>query len=1453
MAASQQVEPRLGAETFAAYCREADVGEAYQQHLRDVFELSDSDDGQSVSSAYNPAVGDIGRCKSMDMQIDLHIAFAKANISEHAYAALLKVLKADLPAAELKGLSFQGKPLIWQALSIHDACVWGVLIFSHGAAEGFPAGPLLVYMPNEPTRPWFEYPTIEDFKTYLTLKLQVPAYCSFFARYLDESERLEFLQHFDKNKTLERVAPMSVLASPSGFFFSALTRRIQLDAQVLAVPTAEVDEEARRKRLQAYLEAGLTLLNLAGLVVPVFGQLMMGVAVGEMLGEMFEAVEDWSHGEQSQALEHVLNVVENIAGMVLFAAGVKTVSQVIKATKIAPAAFFDKVEAIRHPGDTPRLWRRRLGAYRQLWEIDAHAIANSQGIYQANGQSYIKVDGALYSITYDARLGHWRARHALRNTAYRPPLRHNGQGGWQFTFERADQWFDERHLLVRLDPGLLSIPEDQLRGIASITGLTLPRLRTLARESMPLPERFRDGVVRLRQNQKVRDLAWQLEHQPRPDANTALAQLRALPLLEGWPKGRFFEVLDNHGNLLERYPDTSPFDYEDLSIHITEQQVEDGEVMPTLLAALDPEEAETLLGGEVEAGERQATLTRKLLASLKRTHRQVYEQLYVSADEPAHSAYDLLKSRYPRLPNRMVRDLLFKMSLRHRRQMRDTRRVPLLLAQHARETLETFEEDHALLGLLLPELATEDTTRMATGLLARLPGWPRELALQVRAETFNGRLMGEVGNQSATMKRTLVKSAQGVQAFDEQGKALASVAEGHEGLYQAMLDALSAEQRGVLRMSGPSARSHLRDSLWAQAQAQRGKISRYLRPEHTAPESEPEPLCVAQALVNVQQHPKPLVAKVRKLYPLFDELQITAFLDEQGTDHLSRARAVQALEREFDALHRALKVWQRDNNSLRGLPYPVEDYRVSRYYVRHRIENAWRRMILAPDQQGVRVPTLDLDGMVMGPLPTLPNTVNFGHIRQLSLNHLELSDDVGYFLKHFKGLETLELQDNRISRLPEALSLMPDLKRLYLDDNRLQLTEYTRAKLAGMTDLQVLNLSNNPLLDPPALDRMFSLRELFLRNCRLTDLPVALRKLPYLDYLDLRDNEIAALPKWLFDLPRNAARPLNLRQNPLDGPSRQLLSNYRRRTGIGMGFLEDDIARLNEQKARELWLDSSRTDYAARKIAWNGLKDESGSDGLFQLLSELGGTADASQVHEDLSQRVWRVLSAAEADAQLRAEIFERAATPLNCDDAAAVSFANLEVLTEVHKAAKGVEGGVLTAKPLLRLGKGLFRLDQLERYAQTHIAGHPSVDPLEVSLAFRTGLADRFYLPGQPKHMRFARLGGVTSEVIASAAGQLQTAELSPALLKYLIELPLWNGYLKKTFNRQFERLNQPFEQRMQEVFDQVLTLDDADYRVQMEQVLSEQAQAEKARLESLTEDALKIDRLNVCRAPLL
>ncbi|MCZ7166798.1 leucine-rich repeat domain-containing protein, partial [Salmonella enterica] len=95
-------------------------------------------------------------------------------------------------------------------------------------------------------------------------------------------------------------------------------------------------------------------------------------------------------------------------------------------------------------------------------------------------------------------------------------------------------------------------------------------------------------------------------------------------------------------------------------------------------------------------------------------------------------------------------------------------------------------------------------------------------------------------------------------------------------------------------------------------------------------------------------------------------------------------------------------------------------------------------------------------------LPTLPPEVKFEHVRQLSLRNMGLNDDVGYFLKHFKGLNTLELTDNQVTRLPEVLQQMKHLRRLYLANNQLQLTEYTRTKLGDLRGLTVLDLTNNP-------------------------------------------------------------------------------------------------------------------------------------------------------------------------------------------------------------------------------------------------------------------------------------------------------------------------------------------------------------------------------------------------------
>ena len=80
--------------------------------------------------------------------------------------------------------------------------------------------------------------------------------------------------------------------------------------------------------------------------------------------------------------------------------------------------------------------------------------------------------------------------------------------------------------------------------------------------------------------------------------------------------------------------------------------------------------------------------------------------------------------------------------------------------------------------------------------------------------------------------------------------------------------------------------------------------------------------------------------------------------------------------------------------------------------------------------------------------------------------------------------------------------------------------------------------------------------------------------------------------------------------------------------GVGMGFLEDDPARLTEQRAQERWLKDMGADIEMKRATWAALRAEEGSEGLFNLLAGLGSTADAKNVRVDMSQRVWWVLEA---------------------------------------------------------------------------------------------------------------------------------------------------------------------------------------------------------------------------------
>ncbi|WP_458722083.1 NEL-type E3 ubiquitin ligase domain-containing protein [Pseudomonas fluorescens] len=137
----------------------------------------------------------------------------------------------------------------------------------------------------------------------------------------------------------------------------------------------------------------------------------------------------------------------------------------------------------------------------------------------------------------------------------------------------------------------------------------------------------------------------------------------------------------------------------------------------------------------------------------------------------------------------------------------------------------------------------------------------------------------------------------------------------------------------------------------------------------------------------------------------------------------------------------------------------------------------------------------------------------------------------------------------------------------------------------------------------------------------------------------------------------------------------------------------------------------------------------------------------------------------------------------------------------------------------------------------------------MEVELAYRTGLADRLELVGQPRHMRYAKLSGVKANDLEVAYNKVIAAEISPELSTYISGRTFWSDFLRQHHGQQFTDLTAPFHVRMETAFENEATLG-ADYRPQVDGIADELKQAETALLKRLTEAAMTADESRTCFA---
>ncbi len=323
--------PKVALADFIEVVRQLDLGRLYQHHLCQVFHLPGGS-GEVADDNEFRIESTIVQQKKADMLVDAYIAYLKKDIDQSAHQQICKLIELNVAVAP------NGSIMMANGLKVLGVSLSGICLFT---LQNVPRSEtaamkerVLVHIPNDPLTRFKLYASLAAFHAELRSRLWQPWYEAFFCRFVSQRDLPRFLSQLRARLTLEtrdasgnvtkslnQAADLSLTPeSLSGELFFHFYRqhilRLQEDARVVAVPTEDVDQDAREARNQSLLSLGVTLLNLAAFANPWLGLLMMGVAVGQLLAESYEGYEDWQRGERDEAVSHMMSVAEDIATMV---------------------------------------------------------------------------------------------------------------------------------------------------------------------------------------------------------------------------------------------------------------------------------------------------------------------------------------------------------------------------------------------------------------------------------------------------------------------------------------------------------------------------------------------------------------------------------------------------------------------------------------------------------------------------------------------------------------------------------------------------------------------------------------------------------------------------------------------------------------------------------------------------------------------------------------------------------------------------------------------------------------------------------------------------------------------------------------------------------------------------------------------------------------------------------
>ncbi len=1407
----------IKAHEFARMCRTLDLGAKYYAHVRTTLNarITSTIPGAAAGKLYSAMI----TAHRNQLELAAQIAVMKQDIQNDGHA-LIKDILVNHRDRQLDGEDIKFSRFSLCALALENILVIGPVVFkAHFRNASLQPRRCWVYIPGDPECVLKEYPNLGWFADDLTTRLCKAEYRTFFSQFVPLSEQQAF---FTKLKTLldpegkftqsEDFAPASKrrIFSPADYGYGPSLKDVWQDSAVqkvrlimancstAAVSTGDMDNRVARARLSLWGNRLLDILNLAGLVVPGLGEVMLVVGALQMSYELFEGIESWSEGQVQEGWAHFSTVLLGVAGLA-----------VPKALLVAKeSAFVKRLVRVELGGARVRLFDSDLRAFRHTVTLPAELKPDARGLYAHAGESYLPVEGGHYKVAgshNDIRLVH-----PDDASLYSPRIRHNGGGAWVHEFEQPLTW-DRKTLLRRIGHSVDALSDTDLEQLRVMSGVTDEALRGIYIDQQLPPPLFREALRHFEASARHQALLDNLRSTD-PQALTRVAGYEQLNLImrKGvWPDTKELRIDNAAGDAVwSSYKGYT----EKPVVLLHEQDVLAGRILPSLLAQLELTEARQLLDegiardtvrldtlvGETEVelpdhlqrplakraleapsdAKRLVTYQRRLLQLATEYRSEIIERDIASGDLSVDSNVQRIQRSFPGLPKLVIEELLANANSEELAHMTQHSRVPLRLAEEARRYLPRLRILRAHAALNFDGPLTMDTVQLALHTLAAMPGRLEAIGIELRADSLTGALLDRVGSKDAPLQRRLVRvTLAHWEVVDESGKTLYARTD-KDAFYSALWFAAGGKFTSWERLHADT--QALKLELMRQplndAQARRALALQPIKPGYKSPMRLADgrfgyPL---SPVGGASQRPLALELAAVKIYPSRTLEEVRAFLGFEGRSDADFHAKLTELGVEFEQLQTVLSTWVDEAGS---------GYARARRRVASTLKLAWQR---STTQAFAGAHTLDLSDEMIEELPAI--SANMDHVSDLRLSRMALSDESAGFLRAFGGLRRLLLENNNLTQLPEFANGGVNLTELNLSANDIRLTEQSTARLESLHSLQILDLSHNTLLGwAPDLSGLRSLNRLNLRRTGTRTFPTGVQHLPQLVDIDLHTNQISTLPDYVFEQPAR----INLHDNPLSAQTLQ-------RLGLQAPVVQPNWEHVTAAEGRESWLrDLEQIERSRYETIWDSLTANPESSALLTVVADTTRSAEyrSAATRPQLRARVWEMLKAVSENERIRNELFVIADDRATCGDGSTLEFMNLERELFVLNVMELAEGPALKDQ-LLNASKKLFRLKLVDDIAQRDVIarGAAFTEQSEVILAYRIGLADKLGLPVKSRNMLFSQTANVGQAAIDDAYTQVLTAEaVSGDRETFLVEQTFWDRYLRTHYNDELQMLTAP------------------------------------------------------------